>query len=164
MKKMTTIAVVAGLVLGAGCQTLEQLTEQNVTVEKDQKLGVSVKEGSTLDQLANKKAPAGEKDQKKALTVKAGASAEIKLAGNPTTGYTWVPVNLGNPAIAVVKNVEPTKSDNDNKNGMVGVPSDTVFQIQGVLAGKTTLVFEYKRVWEKDVPALQTMTVDVTVE
>lgn len=163
MKKMTGIVMVAGLVLGAGCQTLEQLTEQNVTVEKDQKLGVSVKEGSTLDQLVNKKAPAGEKDQKTVLAVKAGSSAEIKLAGNPTTGYLWLLTNPGNPAIAVVKNIDLPKSDND-KNGMVGVPSDTVFQVQGVLAGKTTLVFEYKRPWEKDVPAIQTMTVDVTVE
>jgi uncharacterized repeat protein (TIGR02543 family) len=104
---------------------------------------------------------AGISQTRKTVDLKTGETAEITLAGNPTTGYLWTLTMPGNPAIALVKDLGYTQDP--APEGMVGVGGIFRFEIKGLLQGKTTLVFEYRRPWEKNVAPIKTMTVDVTV-
>ena len=95
-------------------------------------------------------------DNGRTITVKQGESLGFRLPGNPTTGFTW------NNA---------TKSDVVKLNGKInhrrggpalGAPGMSMARFTTPQAGKSTIVLEYKRVFEKK-PAAKKMTLNVVV-
>jgi len=97
-----------------------------------------------------------------AATVKLeGNTAIVELKGNPTTGYSW---NYTMSPAGVVREVSneyiPDKTD-ENVSGSGG---KFVFTFEAVSEGEADLVFSYLRVWETDVPAINTVTYRAVVD
>ncbi|HOW97436.1 MAG TPA: protease inhibitor I42 family protein [Kiritimatiellia bacterium] len=95
------------------------------------------------------------------VTLAPGQALEVRLPGNPTTGYGWTVEAfeaqeiLGGPA-----DVEYTPQAPDR----MGAGGVFTFRFSAAKAGSTTLRFVYRRSWEKDEPALHTAALNVTVE
>ena len=83
----------------------------------------------------------------------------VTLASNPTTGYKW---RLGNqPDKNVVTFLE--SRFNAPEEAMPGRGGTESWSFAAVRQGKTTIVLEYVRPWEKDTEPEKTQTFDVTV-
>lgn len=82
----------------------------------------------------------------------------IELEGNPTTGFTWV-YNLSQNDIVTIEE----KQTYLGKDNVDGAPSKFEYTITSAKPGKTTLTFEYKRIWE-DFPAEKTLTYQIEVD
>jgi predicted secreted protein len=105
------------------------------------------------------------------IKVKSGSEFNIKIAGNPTTGYSWYLNNedeLKNGGVQPT-NLDETKSadydQNDAPMGMVGVPGKFNFKFK-LDEGKTNvpeIQFSYKRPWEKN-DGIYLIKVKVVVE
>lgn len=80
----------------------------------------------------------------------------VKLAGNPTTGYSWSPVQYDASVIEVAGEPE-YKADSDR----VGAGGTFVFTLRTVGAGSTEVVFAYARPWEKQEPPAKTFRITV---
>lgn len=86
-----------------------------------------------------------------------GKIIDIKIRGNPTTGYGWFLVNAGDVDINVLKplNLNQYNSANDfvvdeHPTGMVGVGGYYHFKFQALKAGQDLkLKFVNKRPWEE---------------
>lgn len=98
------------------------------------------------------------------ISIRVGETSTISLEGNPTTGYTW---NLAEPlkenAPVLVTMSYGSVPDEDEENPCCGAPCPTIVKMTGVHAGAASFTLEYKRVWETDMPAMQTRTFVVTV-
>ncbi len=115
---------------------------------------------SSGTQSAAKVALSGDKSSA-SVQIQPGGTVEISLDGNPTTGYSWFVTKPADPKILVIGEIKYTQ--NPAPAHMVGVGGSFKLTGKGLAKGKTTMVFEYKRPWEKNVPAAKTATVDVTV-
>lgn len=90
-----------------------------------------------------------------ALSVyKVGDTFQVKLIGNPTTGYTWETVSIPSFLRLDGKNVI---SDNPN---LVGSPVKYSLNFTVLDAGRGELELQYKRPWEKT--AIKTFKCTVT--
>jgi inhibitor of cysteine peptidase len=96
-----------------------------------------------------------------AVSLKAGAVLEVRLDANHTTGYSWVAAPAANP---VLVRQGKAKYDESSAEGKVGAGGVEVWRFKALNAGKQTLQFDYRRPWEKNVPAAKTVVYSVTVE
>lgn len=96
------------------------------------------------------------------LTVVVGRKIEIRLAGNPTTGYSWAVAELTPGPVAQVGKVEyvPDKKP----AGIVGAGGTNVLAFVGTAPGKANLKLEYRRPWEKDAAAAKTFQVGFDIK
>ena len=76
-----------------------------------------------------------------------GEIKRIRLAGNPTTGYSWELKSQNNDCVKVV-NSDYEQDKTDTK--VVGAGGNFYFDVQAVKSGETELVFNYVRPWDKD--------------
>jgi inhibitor of cysteine peptidase len=67
---------------------------------------------------------------------------EIKLTGNPTTGYDWQ-VSCSDESILLLTNNEYLSEESE----LVGVGGDFLFSFQALKAGNVILEFTYQRPW-----------------
>ena len=92
------------------------------------------------------------------IKVKNGSEFNIKIAGNPTTGYSWY---LNNEDELKKGGVQPTNLDeyksadfveNDHPEGMVGVGGkfDFKFKLDEGKKNVPDIKLCYKRPWEKN--------------
>jgi predicted secreted protein len=98
-------------------------------------------------------------DAGKTIELKKGDTLVISLEGNVTTGFNWW---VAEPAPAILEEV----GDPEVKpaSGAIGAGGTIVLKFSAVQAGQATLKLEYKRIWEKDVPAAETFEVNVVVK
>lgn len=96
-------------------------------------------------------------------TLKVGQVLEIALMGNPSTGYQWQVVSDGAPALARTTGPS-TPPPMDTQPPMPGAPSIARWWFRAERPGKVTVKLEYRRPWEKDVPAAQTAEYVVVAE
>lgn len=91
------------------------------------------------------------------IKAKVGDEFVVALEANPTTGYEWTAAD--NPDVTFVssKQVQPS-------NGMMGAPGTQRLTFRATKAGTTTLVLNYARSFEPDVPPVQTERFPVTVD
>ena len=96
------------------------------------------------------------KDNGKTITVKAGQRIEIRLAGNPTTGFTWNNVTRGN-GMKLLGGIT-------HKAGgrALGAPGMSTATFQAMKLGKNEISLEYRRVFEKN-PPIKTFKVTIAV-
>ena len=88
-------------------------------------------------------------------------TATVELTGNPTTGYTWVYTMSPEGVVAEVSNEYIA----DKTNGaVVGSGGKFIFTFEALTAGEAELVFSYLRVWEKNIPAVETTVYRVIVD
>jgi inhibitor of cysteine peptidase len=105
-------------------------------------------------------APADD-DAGKPATVAArvGDRFTVRLESNPTTGYRWRLVAPPEPAVASLADSAFERAD----TGTTGSGGEEVWSFVAAGAGRTRIVLEYARPWERDAPPLRTHQVDVQV-
>ena len=90
---------------------------------------------------------------------KVGDTFTIPLEANHTTGYSWRLAQSTDPAI-LKQLSEKYEEDNSGSAGAGGVETWT---FQAMAIGATTLVFEYARPFEKNVPPAETSKFRITI-
>jgi inhibitor of cysteine peptidase len=101
-----------------------------------------------------------EQDDGKSIELLKGQTLFVRLASNPTTGYQWK-LRGDTAPLDLVKSDFSGDTHSGNKVGVGGTES---FQFTAKAAGKAVLKLEYRRPWEKDVPAAKTFTLTVVVK
>jgi general secretion pathway protein G len=96
----------------------------------------------------------------KTLDAKVGDVVEIKLDGNPTTGYSWSTTKLQGDSVK--QNGDPAYAQKNN-DGRVGGGGTFTFKFTVEKVGQSTLNLGYARPWEK-VDPIQKFTLVVKVE
>jgi predicted secreted protein len=91
---------------------------------------------------------------------KAGDTFTIPLEANHTTGYSWRLAQTPDPAILKQAG---EKYDEDN-SGSVGAGGVETWTFQAMAKGTVTLVFEYARPFEKNVPPAKTSKFKITIK
>jgi inhibitor of cysteine peptidase len=103
-------------------------------------------------------------DNGKPAKLAVGDSLVIRLAGNPTTGFSWRTAKLTGDAVKDAG--EPNYQTDARPQGMVGVGGTYTFTFKAVKEGKSDLELAYSRPWEKDTPPVETfkIAIDVTAK
>lgn len=97
-----------------------------------------------------------EADSGKTFATSPGATFDVDLKGNYTTGYSWNIVDCDKNII------QPAGSQyTPNKPQLVGSGGVQHYTFNIVGKGQTTLKITYHRVWEKDVAPAQTFTLQI---
>src|ERR1700751_2530945 len=91
---------------------------------------------------------------------KVGDTFTIPLEANHTTGYSW---RLAQPLDPAILKQLGEKYEEDNSGG-VGVGGVETWTFQAMAKGATTLVFEYARPFEKNVPPAKTSKFKITIK
>ncbi|HEY2109806.1 MAG TPA: protease inhibitor I42 family protein [Candidatus Acidoferrales bacterium] len=94
------------------------------------------------------------------LEAKVGDTFTIPLEANHTTGYSWRLAQPLDPAI-LKQLSEKYGEDNSGRMGAGGVETWT---FQAMAKGVTTLVFEYARPFDKNVPPAKTSKFKITIQ
>lgn len=94
-------------------------------------------------------------------SVKLGGVLEVQLPANHTTGYSWILAPVANPVLA---SQAKATYEEAAAGGKVGVGGVETWRFKAVKAGAEGLQFEYRRPWEKNVPAAKTVTIQVKVQ
>ena len=89
-----------------------------------------------------------------------GDKLQLKLAANPTTGFTWVIASKEDPALKSAGKPEYTA----DKKGKVGGGGTQVFTFTAEAAGETAVELHYKRPFEKDKEPAKTYKFKVVVK
>ena len=79
-------------------------------------------------------------DPRATIEVAEGQVFAVALAGNPTTGYTWQAEIDGRYLELLGLEFEPGGE-------AIGAGGCEVFRFRALLAGRTELLFEYRRPW-----------------
>ena len=74
-----------------------------------------------------------------------GKVMALEFVTNPSTGYTWEYETKDGDAKVVYDREEVKLNPN---NDLLGAPSNIVYYFKATKAGKTNLVFTYRRPWE----------------
>jgi len=100
-----------------------------------------------------------ERDSGTAIILERGRAIEVRLEGIPGTGYSWYPAQF-DPSV-----LSPAGESTEGQTGhrVIGGPATKIFRFEARAAGRTSLEFHYKRIWEKDRPPLRTFTIVVEV-
>lgn len=97
-------------------------------------------------------------DHGKTVNVRFGDTIELTLHGNPSTGYQWE-VNALDTAI-LRQDGEPTfVPDSD----AIGAGGKMTFRFVTAAVGQTPLTLIYHRIWEQDVPPIETFEATIIV-
>ena len=102
-----------------------------------------------------------ESDDGKSVDVEVGRRVRIRLAGNPTTGYSWFLMPMEGVAVKAEGEVE--YKPNARRPGMVGVGGTFELLLRAVQAGESIVRLEYKRPWEKDTPPIRKFGITLAV-
>lgn len=94
------------------------------------------------------------------MEVEAGQDFQVVLDANPSTGYDWTVAEKPDPNIVEQAGEEAVQPPEGQT--MTGAPIKEIWKFKAVAAGKTDIVFENARSWEKDVPPAATHNVAVT--
>jgi predicted secreted protein len=100
-----------------------------------------------------------EADDKTTVTLAVGSSFDIKLKGNPTTGYSWVVEKAEGSAVA--QKGEQEYVQDKGTEGRAGAGGAMTFHFEVKEAGKATIALGYLRPWEKEKPI---KTFNVTID
>jgi predicted secreted protein len=95
------------------------------------------------------------------VSLKMGSMLEVRLEANHTTGYSWVARPVATPVLVMLGTA--TYQENAAE-GKMGAGGGEIWQFKAQKTGKETLQFEYRRPWEKNVPAAKTVTFQIAVQ
>jgi len=99
-----------------------------------------------------------EKDNGISIELNPGNRFELKLEGNPSTGYTWEVISID---LNIIKQIdEPTFKSSSTALGAGG---EMTFHFQTVHVGQTSLNLAYHRPWEKNIPDEKTYQVAIII-
>lgn len=98
-------------------------------------------------------------DTKHETELTVGGELSNDLPFNAGTGYAWTAKGFDPKVLTLVSQ----ESRAETTDGRTGGPMIEHFVFKGVKEGETTITFELRRSWEKDVAAAQTRTMKVKV-
>ena len=101
---------------------------------------------------------AGEAENGQTVNLTVGASLDIVLAGNPTTGYQW---ELESGDTAVVQSLGEPDYSVDSQ--LMGAGGKYTFHFKAVAPGQATVKLIYHRVFDKAIPPIKTYTLTISV-
>lgn len=101
-----------------------------------------------------------EGDSGKVIDIVSGERVIVRLASNRTTGYSWALLTSGSDALTRLASEYTQVVDAEGKPGAPGVES-WYFQAKG--SGQQELRFEYRRSWERNVPAAKSTNYTIRV-
>jgi inhibitor of cysteine peptidase len=96
----------------------------------------------------------GEKDTGRTVDLSAGQKLIVRLPSNATTGFQWVVADAG----PMTQLGDPVYKAPEG-SGAVGASGTQVFTFAAGSSGAGELKLEYRRPWEKNVPAEKTWSV-----
>jgi inhibitor of cysteine peptidase len=96
------------------------------------------------------------------IPLNAGDTLVVRLAANPSTGYTWEVKELDTAMLEQVG--EPVFESADTPPDLVGAGGTLVLTFKVLQSGTTALTLIYHRPWETDVEPIQTFSVTLTVK
>lgn len=103
-----------------------------------------------------------EADQGHTITLSVGQPLDIKLAGNPTTGYQW---ELSKTDVALLPLVSSSYVRDTSPAAMVGVGGHYLFRFKAAAPGEVPLSLTYRRPWLKEKEeGEKVFTVDVRIK
>jgi len=102
-----------------------------------------------------------EADSGKQITMKPGDIVTLTLASNPTTGYSWLVMEIDDTVL--VQDGDPEYKPSPGSEGLVGAGGTETFRFKAVSAGATSLNLGYMRPWESVQP-IETFKVQVVVQ
>ncbi len=97
----------------------------------------------------------------KTVIVKPSSTIEVKLAGNPTTGFSW---SADGDGLTVVGDPNGTYVMDEAEPGMVGVGGTFTFTYEAVTDGTYMITAGYARPWETDVEPTEEFILTVIVD
>jgi len=103
----------------------------------------------------------GEEAQGKTVAAAVGRRIEVRLPGNPTTGYSWVLKSIGGDAVRSLGDPVFTRPAEDSPR--VGAGGTFVFSLLAQKPGKAEVAFIYVRPWEHDKAPAKAFTVTFDV-
>jgi inhibitor of cysteine peptidase len=93
----------------------------------------------------------------KPITLSVGQTLRVRLAANPTTGYSWsVQQTPGEFQL-----VQSTYAADAQGRNLAGAGGYQTIEFAAKFAGKGELKLEYRRGWEKDAPPAKTFAVPI---
>lgn len=95
-------------------------------------------------------------DAGKSVKLVVGQVLELKLQGNPTTGFLWEPKKT--PGIRFLGSAFKPNSN------LIGAPGIVTLRFKTETAGRRLLTVVYRRPFEKTVPPARTFTVNLIVK
>lgn len=98
----------------------------------------------------------GEQDAGRVVDIGAGRQFTVRLPSNATTGFRWVVADPG-PVTLIGEPVY----DAPASPGVIGAGGTETFTFRTGDAGTGELKLEYRRPWEKDVPAEKSWSVTI---
>ncbi len=118
--------------------------------------------GQTAEATDTGTSEPGEEGQPEGRTIEltVGQTHTITLPSNPTTGYRWQLIAPFDEGILKLSGSEYKKPDSK----LLGAGGHELWTFQAVGPGKTRIVMEYVRPWEKDGKAARTASFSVIVK
>ncbi len=116
--------------------------------------------GGALGQEAKSSVAVTGTDSGRAVNLKTGDTLAVRLASNPSTGYSWE-VSEGKADVLLEKNKVFEQGAADSSPGTGGTD---VWMFEAVKEGKQKLTFIYRRPWEKTSPAGKTVWYSIVVK
>jgi inhibitor of cysteine peptidase len=101
-----------------------------------------------------------EPEQSQEVAVAVGSTLTLALCANPTTGFQWEEIAIGDPEVMQETDREYQAPDSD----ALGASGREVWTFDTVMEGQTTLSTSYGQPWEGGVKEEWTFRLEVTVE
>jgi predicted secreted protein len=98
-------------------------------------------------------------EMQETFDVETGQHFDLSLESNPTTGFAWQATQSPDEKIVQLVNNQFVAPSGD----LMGAPGEEVWQFRATGAGTTTMVLEYARSWETDVPPAKRYTITFNV-
>jgi inhibitor of cysteine peptidase len=95
------------------------------------------------------------------ITAPVGKEIVLTLTTTPGTGYGWMLVDSGVPALRLLEGVAVTRDS--ASSAKVGAPARATWKFRADAAGSGTIRLEYRRPWERDVAPARLYQVSVEV-
>jgi len=92
-----------------------------------------------------------------------GSEIQIILDSNPTTGFSWQIMAFDSSVIRLQSQEVLHQEKNAEDTIRVGTPGKQLFRFKALQNGKTKLLLDYRRPWEKSAPAANQFSVEITV-
>jgi inhibitor of cysteine peptidase len=96
------------------------------------------------------------------VALQVGQVLVVTLPSNPSTGYSWT-ISTAPDGAVLTQNGELTYAAMNPDVVMPGSGGTETVRFTATAAGTTTIVLDYRRPWETDVPPVDTVTIDITV-
>jgi predicted secreted protein len=93
------------------------------------------------------------------LKCRAQQEFAVELEANPSTGYTWHVIKGDSHYVRLLR--EETIPSSEKRPG---APGKQFFYFQTLTKGRTPLLLEYRRSWEKDAPPANAFSITLVIQ